>query len=61
MAKFGLPLDKTLDIIMSSNFSKLDENGQPIYDERGKILKGSGYWKPEPKLSKMLKSKMKSK
>lgn len=54
MAKFGLPLDETLGIIMQSNFSKLGADGLPIYDERGKVLKGPNYWKPEPKLFDML-------
>jgi predicted HAD superfamily Cof-like phosphohydrolase len=54
MAKFGLPLDETLAIIMQSNFSKLGADGKPIYDERGKVLKGPDYWKPEPKLVEML-------
>lgn len=54
MAKFGLPLDKTLEIIMQSNFSKLDADGNPIYDDRGKVLKGPNYWKPEPKIMEML-------
>lgn len=54
MAKFGLPLDETLAIIMQSNFSKLGADGLPIYDERGKVQKGPHYWKPEPKLSEML-------
>mgnify|MGYP003352891240 CR=1 FL=1 len=58
--RWGIPLDKTLKIIMESNFSKLDEYGNPIYDERGKVLKGPNYWKPEPKLTKML-SKPKTK
>jgi predicted HAD superfamily Cof-like phosphohydrolase len=48
MAKFGLPLDQVLAIIMQSNFSKLGADGQPIYDERGKVQKGPNYWKPEP-------------
>lgn len=43
-----------LDIIMQSNFSKLGEDGKPIYDERGKIMKGPGYWKPEPKIAEYL-------
>jgi len=59
MAKFGLPLDEVLAIIMQSNFSKLGADGQPIYDERGKVMKGPGYWKPEPKISQMLERKMK--
>ena len=54
MAKFGLPLDQVLAIIMQSNFSKLGADGSPIYDERGKVMKGPDYWKPEPKLQAML-------
>jgi predicted HAD superfamily Cof-like phosphohydrolase len=54
MAKFGLPLDETLRIIMQSNFSKMGADGKPIYDERGKLQKGPNYWKPEPKLTEML-------
>jgi hypothetical protein len=54
MAKFGLPLKQVLSTIMSSNFSKLDVNGNPIYDERGKVQKGPMYWKPEPKIKQIL-------
>jgi len=56
MAKFGLPLDQVLAIIMQSNFSKLDADGKPIYDERGKVQKGPNYWKPEPTIQKLLQS-----
>lgn len=56
MAKFGLPLDQVLGIIMQSNFSKLGADGLPIYDERGKVMKGPGYWKPEPKIRALLES-----
>ena len=56
MAKFGLPLDQVLSIIMQSNFSKLGADGLPIYDERGKVMKGPGYWKPEPKIEELLAS-----
>lgn len=58
MAKFGLPLDQTLAIIMNSNFSKLGKDGLPIYDERGKVLKGPNYWKPEPAITEMIKDLM---
>jgi len=58
MAKFGLPLDGVLETIMQSNFSKLGADGNPIYDERGKVLKGPGYWKPEPKLKAMLEARL---
>ena len=35
--------------IQRSNMSKLDENGKPIYREDGKVLKGSGYFRPNIK------------
>lgn len=54
MAKFGLPNSEVLDIIMASNMSKLGEDGKPIYDARGKVLKGPGYWKPEPAIRTLL-------
>jgi predicted HAD superfamily Cof-like phosphohydrolase len=57
-AKHGIDLNKTLEIIMQSNFSKLGADGKPIYDERGKVLKGPNYWKPEPKISELLKEKL---
>ena len=54
MAKFGLPLDQVLAIIMQSNFSKLGADGKPIYDARGKVQKGPNYWKPEPEIKALL-------
>ena len=56
MARFGIPNKEVLDIIMDSNFSKLDEKGNPIYDESGKVCKGPYYWKPEPKIRELLVS-----
>lgn len=53
--RWGLPLNDILEVIMQSNFSKLDEKGLPIYDDRGKVLKGPHYWKPEPKIKELLK------
>jgi hypothetical protein len=58
MAKFGLPLKESQKIVMSSNFSKLDANGQPIYDGNGKVQKGPMYWKPEPQLNAMIQEKI---
>ena len=52
--KYGIPLEAVLDIIMDSNESKLGADGKPIYNEDGKFLKGPNYWKPEPKIAKML-------
>jgi hypothetical protein len=45
--KFGIPLEAVLACIMGSNFTKLDENGQPIKDENGKFLKGPNFIPPE--------------
>ena len=54
--KYGIPLDQVLEIIMDSNKSKLDENGNPIYDAAGKVLKGPGYWRPEKKIKELLEA-----
>lgn len=56
--KHGLPIDEVLKAIMDSNFSKLGADGKPIYDERGKVMKGPNYFKPEPKIEEILKEKM---
>jgi predicted HAD superfamily Cof-like phosphohydrolase len=52
--KYGLPLEDVLSIIMDSNESKLGADGNPIYDQNGKFLKGPNYWKPEPKIRELL-------
>ena len=49
---FGINLDKCFDEVQNSNMSKLDENGKPIYNEQGKVMKGPNYFKPD--LSKFL-------
>ena len=43
---FGINLDKCFDEVQNSNMSKLDENGKPIYNEHGKVMKGPNYFKP---------------
>ena len=43
---FGINLDKCFDEVQNSNMSKLDENGNPIYNENGKVMKGPNYFKP---------------
>ena len=55
--KYGLPLEEVLDVIMDSNESKLDKDGNPIYDANGKFLKGPNYWKPEPKIKALLEDR----
>ncbi|APX99668.1 phosphoribosyl-ATP pyrophosphohydrolase [Lacinutrix venerupis] len=42
-------IEEVFNEIQRSNMSKLDENGQPIYREDGKVLKGPNYFKPDIK------------
>ena len=49
---FGINLDKCFDEVQNSNMSKLGNNGKPIYNESGKVMKGPDYFKPD--LSKFL-------
>ena len=44
---FGIDLDKCFEEVQNSNMSKLDENGKPIYNEAGKVMKGPNYFKPD--------------
>ena len=50
---FGINLDKCFDEVQNSNMSKLDDNGKPIYNDAGKVMKGPKYFKPD--LRKFLK------
>ena len=49
---FGINLDKCFEEVQNSNMSKLDDDGKPIYNEFGKVMKGPNYFKPD--LSKFL-------
>ena len=44
---FGINLDKCFEEVQNSNMSKLDLNGKPIYNEKGKVMKGPNYFKPD--------------
>tara|TARA_X000001036_G_scaffold141500_1_gene134360 strand:+ start:205 stop:573 length:369 start_codon:yes stop_codon:yes gene_type:complete len=44
---FGINLDKCFEEVQKSNMSKLDENGKPIYNSDGKVMKGPNYFKPD--------------
>ncbi len=46
---FGIDLDKCFNEVQNSNMSKLDDKGKPIYNERGKVMKGPNYFKPNLK------------
>jgi len=50
---FGIDLDACFQEVQSSNMSKLGENGKPIYNDQGKVMKGPNYFKPD--LSKFIK------
>ena len=50
---FGIDLDKCFNEVQEANMSKLGEDGKPIYNEHGKVMKGPKYFKPD--LSKFLK------
>ena len=50
---FGIDLDKCFDEVQRSNMSKLGEDGKPIYNEQGKVMKGPKYFQPD--LSKFIK------
>ena len=43
---FGINLDKCFEEVQNSNMSKLGEDGKPIYNEKGKVMKGPNYFKP---------------
>ena len=50
---FGIDLDKCFDEVQRSNMSKLGEDGKPIYNEHGKVMKGPKYF--QPNLGKFIK------
>jgi len=49
---FGINLDKCFEEVQNSNMSKLGNDGKPIYNDAGKVMKGPNYFKPD--LSKFL-------
>ena len=46
---FGINLDACFKEVQRSNMSKLDEDGKPIYNEYGKVMKGPNFSKPNLK------------
>ena len=50
---FGINLDKCFDEVQNSNMSKIGKDNKPIFNEFGKVMKGSNYFKPN--LSKFIK------
>ena len=43
---FGINLDKCFNEVQNSNMSKLGLDGRPIFNEKGKVMKGPNYFKP---------------
>ena len=46
---FGINLDECFNEVQKSNMSKLGNDGKPIYDQSGKVMKGPDYFKPNLK------------
>ena len=44
---FGIDLDKCFNEVQNSNMSKLGLDGKPIFNEKGKVMKGPNYFKPD--------------
>jgi predicted HAD superfamily Cof-like phosphohydrolase len=44
---FGINLDKCFEEVQNSNMSKLGDDGKPIYNDQGKVMKGPKYFKPD--------------
>ena len=44
---FGINLDKCFAEVQNSNMSKLSSDGKPIYNDKGKVMKGPNYFKPD--------------
>ena len=44
---FGINLDKCFEEVQNSNMSKLGPDGKPIYNDKGKVMKGPNYFKPD--------------
>ena len=50
---YGVDLDECFKEVQRANMSKLGEDGEPIYNDQGKVMKGPNYTKPD--LSKFVK------
>ena len=46
---YGINLDKCFQEVQRANMSKLGQDGKPIYNEKGKVMKGPNYSEPNLK------------
>ena len=44
---FGIDLDRCFEEVQNSNMSKLGDDGKPIFNDQGKVMKGPNYFKPD--------------
>ena len=44
---FGINLDSCFEEVQNSNMSKLGDDGKPIFNDQGKVMKGPKYFKPD--------------
>lgn len=54
LRRWGLPPEVICKLVMKANLTKLGPDGRPIYDDRGKILKGPSFVPPEPEIRALL-------
>jgi predicted HAD superfamily Cof-like phosphohydrolase len=54
-AKYGIPSEQVLNVIMDSNFSKKQADGSVLKDGHGKVQKGPNFYKPEPQIKRIIK------
>ena len=46
---YGIDLDRCFKEVQRANMSKLGEDGKPIFNEKGKVMKGPNYREPDLK------------
>ena len=46
---YGIDLDKCFKEVQRANMSKLGKDGKPIFNEKGKVMKGPNYSEPNLK------------
>ena len=46
---YGINLDKCFKEVQRANMSKLGDDGKPIFNEKGKVMKGPNYSEPNLK------------
>ena len=50
-------IEDVFSAVQASNLSKLDDNGEPLYREDGKVIKSSNFFTPTKSINKLLETK----